>query len=435
MSSIGKSTLRGNVLLSVLGIGFGFFIGASSFLYKGHHDLIYYGRVCAMAGAYLSLIALVFASRIPTIEREIGHDKMLLLHRSIGPSAVLLIFLHATFTTLGYAKLSRNNFYTQTLDFINSYPWLPQAIIAEILMVLLAIISYKKIRNKMKYEFWWLLHLLFYVAVILAFGHEILNGSTMKMDFVRFCWVLLYSWVFFIIIKYRIYRPIKFSVKHSLKVSAVVKETDNIYSIYIRGRNLQDLDAHGGQFFQWRFLTGNLWWQAHPYSLSSSPRDGRLRITVKTHGDYTEKMVKSIRPGTKIFAEGPYGVFVAPKRESNLIAAFAAGIGITPILAVLKELPRRCNVIVIYRASKIEEVSLYEELNSLCERNGWKIYYLIGSRQEHPINLQNVYRYIPDLEKRDVYVCGPEEFIQAVNTLAIKADVPHNRIYHESFSF
>ena len=44
---------------------------------------------------------------------------------------------------------------------------------------------------------------------------------------------------------------------------------------------LDRLPVSGGQFFFWRFLTRDMWWQAHPYSLSALPRPPYLRLTVK----------------------------------------------------------------------------------------------------------------------------------------------------------
>ena len=39
-------------------------------------------------------------------------------------------------------------------------------------MMGLGVMSYRKIRQRMKYETWWVAHLYFYVAVALAFGHQ-----------------------------------------------------------------------------------------------------------------------------------------------------------------------------------------------------------------------------------------------------------------------
>ena len=77
-------------------------------------------------------------------------------------------------------------------------------------------------------------------------------------------------------------------------------------SIEIGGRRLERLRARSGQFFTWRFLTRDRWWEAHPFSLSAAPDGRRLRITVKGVGGYTEAL-RALRPGTRVIAEGPFG--------------------------------------------------------------------------------------------------------------------------------
>jgi len=423
--------------VSAAGLGFGLVVGSSLFVVEASlKSMTSWGTIFAMTGTYLCLLMLILSSRFPLLEREIGHDKMILWHRNLAPYVLILIFAHVVFTTLGYAKPIRQTFWSQAQIFFTDYPWMPQAISAFVVMMALGIMSYRFIRSRIRYEVWWTLHLFFYLAVILAFGHQLNNGSIfMNHSFIRACWIIFYVLVFLAIIANRFVQPFIFSRRHKLEIKRVVQETVDVYSVYITGDRLGDIDARGGQFFQWRFLTRKWWWQAHPYSLSRSPLSGDLRITVKILGDHSHDLARRLNPGTKIFAEGPYGVFTSRMRETNLIAAFAAGVGITPILAVLEELPHRAEVTLIYRVPTLDDVIFGDELDYLFLREGWTLYYLIGSRSEHPMTAENIRQYIPDISFRDVFVCGSESFMDDVITLALNAGVMDNRIYHESFSF
>jgi len=428
---------RSEIAVAIFGLGLGLVFGSSIFIVpKPLLGLSSLGHIFAMTGTYLCLVMILLSSRIPILERGVGHDKMILWHRKIAPYALLLIFLHINMNTLSYAKGVRKTFMDQIQLFYTEYPWMPQAIIAGLMMFILGIISYKKIRTMMRYEVWWSLHLLFYVSVVLAFGHQLEVGSIfVKHPWIKSGWIVLYVGTFLIIFVTRLLLPTLFSYKHKLKIDRVIRESKDVYSVYINGKDLDKVYAHGGQFFQWRFLTRKWWWQAHPYSLSRSPKNGQLRITVKILGDHSYDVAKRLRPGTRIFAEGPYGIFTSKRREGNLIAAFASGIGITPILAMLEELPKRADVILIYRVSSEDDIILYEDLESLFLTNHWKLYYLIGDRKEHPMTANHIRQYIPDLGFREVYVCGSEGFMDDVITLALNAGVMDNRIYHESFSF
>ena len=92
-----------------------------------------------------------------------------------------------------------------------------------------------------------------------------------------------------------------------------------MFSVICRGRRLDRLAVSGGQFFLWRFLTRDLWWQAHPYSLSALPRPPYIRVTIKALGDQSRGILQ-LPPGTRVAIEGPYGVFTRHARMSDRVA-------------------------------------------------------------------------------------------------------------------
>jgi ferredoxin-NADP reductase len=96
----------------------------------------------------------------------------------------------------------------------------------------------------------------------------------------------------------------------------VIEEAPGVTSIEIGGRRLERLRARSGQFFTWRFLTRDRWWEAHPFSLSAAPDGKRLRITVKGVGEYTSSL-RALRPGTR-GAELHY--VIGDHREGELLS-------------------------------------------------------------------------------------------------------------------
>ena len=61
------------------------------------------GRVTAMSGTYLLLVTLLLIARIPAVERAIGQDRLVKLHRQLGPAILGLISVHVVAVVLGYA--------------------------------------------------------------------------------------------------------------------------------------------------------------------------------------------------------------------------------------------------------------------------------------------------------------------------------------------
>ena len=87
----------------------------------------------------------------------------------------------------------------------------------------------------------------------------------------------------------RVLIPVIRSARHQVRVHSVVEETPGVVSVYLTGRNLAALNVHGGQYLLWRFLTPDLWWRAHPYSVSSGPNGSFLRLTVREVGEHSRR--------------------------------------------------------------------------------------------------------------------------------------------------
>jgi ferredoxin-NADP reductase len=112
-----------------------------------------------------------------------------------------------------------------------------------------------------------------------------------------------------------------------------------------------------------------------------------------------------------------------------------AGVGITPVRALLEELPRDTDVVVILRGSKQEDLVLRDEIAHLVARRGGRLHELVGPRERVPLDSTALAELAPDIAERDVYLCGPEPFQDAVVAAATEAGVPASHLHHESFSF
>lgn len=392
-------------------------------------------RTCALIGTYLALVGLVLVARVPWIESSVGHDRLVTWHRKLGPYSLFLIGFHVLFVALGYAGLERIPTVVEIWRMITRFPWMLPAFVGFIFMMAAGMTSYKKARAKMSYETWWTVHLYTYLAIALSFMHQVLTGPMfIGHPLNRFFWNVLYLLVAGTLITWRFAIPVIRSLRLGLKVEQVVNEGPGVFSIIMKGRNVESLGAQGGQFFGWRFLTKGHWFISHPYSLSAAPTKKYLRVTVKDLGDHSGS-VTFIKPGTRVFLEGPYGAFTAGRASKGHVTLIGGGVGITPIRAIMEEFPPNVEVDVIFRASKKEDLVLKEELDYLAAERGARVHYLIGPRSEHPMDAKYIMRIVPTFRDSDVYICGPTPLVDAVREAARNVGIPKNRFHDEAFAF
>jgi predicted ferric reductase len=393
-------------------------------------------RWCALLGTYAAMLVILLVARIPALESSVGLDRMVTYHRRLGPAVIVLIAAHVLLVTLGYAMSESVSYLAETWTFLTTYTWVLPAFAGFVLMVLAGVTSWRVARRRMRYETWWVTHLYLYLAVALAFLHQVLHGQQFVTHaWARWIWIGLYAVTFGALLAFRVGLPLLRSRRHDLRVHAVVRESKDTVSVWIKGRDLRGLDVRGGQFFCWRFLTPQLWWESHPYSLSAGADPKYLRITVKDLGDHSRSLAR-LRPGTRVVAEGPYGVFTADARHGDRVVLLAGGVGVTPIRAVLDDLPASVRTDVLYRAPKPQALVLRKELDHVAAtRANVRVRYLVGPRREYPVDARTLLFLVPDIATADIYVCGPEDLIHAVREAAHLLGVPPHRVHHEAFSF
>jgi predicted ferric reductase len=297
------------------------------------------GRVTGLEGAYLALVQIVLLLRMPWLEQLVGFDRLSRWHRRNGQACIVLVVAHAVLITIGYAGMDGVGFFGEFRTLLSSYPGMVAATIGTGLMVLVGVSSVAIARKRLPYEVWYTVHLTVYTGIALAYLHQIPTGNDLTVNPAQAdYWIALYCSVLALIVVFRVVIPVLRLRRYGLRVQRLERESEDVVSVYVHGRNLERLKVRGGQFFLWRFLSRELWWQAHPFSLSAAPDGRTLRLTVKAVGGYT-RALDALRPGTRVLIDGPLGRFTAERRRSDRVALIAGGIGVTPLRAILEELP------------------------------------------------------------------------------------------------
>ncbi len=324
---------------------------------------------------------------------------------------------------------------------MTTYPYVLMGTVALLLLIGVGIASARGARRRLSYDTWYGIHLYTYLAMALGFGHQVAVGTDFQEDPVaRVYWIGLYALTALLIGMFRFGQPIALSLRHQLRVADVVREGPGVVSVYVKGRRLDELAVRAGQYFVWRFLTPDGWWRARPFSLSAAPNGKSLRLTVKADGDYTRTMLR-LRPGTAVAIEGPYGILTGARRTRERVLLIAGGIGITPLRALLEELPAGpSQITLLYRARDWNDAVLADELDHLARRRGVDLQYLVGRRgtagvSADPLSPAELQRMVPDVRERDVFVCGPLPMLDAVRRSLRALGLPKAQLHVERFSY
>lgn len=366
------------------------------------------------------------------------------MHRLIGLTSINLLVAHIVLNTWGYAG-GRLLAWPATLwDLTWNYPGMLLAVAGAACLGMVVVTSLRAARRRMRYESWHLLHLYAYLGVGLALPHQLWTGQ----EFLNSAAATVYWWTFWAVaagsvLVFRVGLPLWRTWRHRLRVTSVVPEGDGVTSVYLTGHRMSAMNVESGQFFVWRFMDRDGWTRGNPYSLSAAPDGRSLRISVKALGDNSAR-TSSIKPGTTVLVEGPYGRLSPRARTRDKVAFIGAGVGIAPLRALAEGMEYQPGeAVLVYRYS--DEPIFEREFGVLVQERGLRCVFLPGKRRGSESwataeagamsDSEALRRVIPDVADRDVYICGPEGWTDAARRAALDSGVADEQIHIETFGW
>ena len=240
-----------------------------------------------------------------------------------------------------------------------------------------------------------------------------------------------------------------------LRVAKIDMESRHIRSIYLEpddGAGLPVFQA--GQHLPLRFtLNGEV--HIRTYSLSSAPSDGFYRISVKREGRISTHLHEQIRVGDVLEARAPQGHFTVAPLERRPLVLLAAGVGITPLLSMLREVvyqglrTRRIRPTWLVQSSRsLADQPFRKELDRLLEEAGDAVRVLrLLSQPEADVhqgedfdlqgridaNLLRDLLEVADYDQIDFVLCGPGGFTQGLYDSLRELNVSDRQIHAETF--
>ena len=237
------------------------------------------------------------------------------------------------------------------------------------------------------------------------------------------------------------------SWRGKLRVGGIFKETANINTFRLVPFETRELPFN---FLPGQFLNLTVEKEGRvvrrSYTIASSPTQrGYCEISVKREevGIISAHLHHAVRVGDEIEIEGPFGNFVFTGSEDTRIVLIGGGVGVTPLMSVLRFLTDRCwegHVDLIYAAHAPGDFAFREELAALGHRHSNLRVHLTASVPAEDwrggkgrVTKEMILEAAPEIAASRVHLCGPPSMMKAVAAALAELGVAAKNLKTESF--
>ncbi len=387
------------------------------------------GRLLALTGFMLIFFQYVLSSRIKFIERTMGLDKIMNLHRILGIVGLVLIVIHPPAHFVGNLLQGADQQIFHPLKIVGLV-----ALSSLLLMAGIAIL-YKFVN--IKYETWKNIHRLIYIVFPIAFFHSLRLGSdTQRLSLKIFWWILLGLYLIILVYKIVMWFYIR---SRPFSITRVLQETHDTWSLFFRGKIK---NYKPGQFLFVQLIKDGKVSESHPFTISSSPTRDELSISVKSVGDFTST-IKDRKQSELAYIDKPYGVFSFLNYDAENFVFIAGGIGITPFISMLRymyDTKLKRNVTLIWGNKTSKDIAFKDELDRMAsEMQSIKIIHVMSNQEDWQgekgfIDAEKIKKYVHDFKNTQFFICGPPIMMKNVIEDLKKLGVSKNHIHYERFA-
>lgn len=387
----------------------------------------------------LAVMGLQFAivSRFSAINAPFGLDAVLHYHKAISWVAYAMVLAHPAILMVRRPEL------LELLNPVTAH-WAARFGLASVLaLTILIVASVWRKRLGISYEVWQVTHgLLAVVVIVAALAHIEQAGYYVDGPWKRVLWILMSAVFVALLVNVRLIKPLR-QLRRPWEVSSVSPERGSAWTVALRPVGHDGVQFLPGQFAWIRVDANPFSVHEHPFSFSSSAeRIDEVTFTIKEAGDWTSK-VGDIQPGTRAYLDGPFGVFSCDRSEGPRFVFVAGGVGIGPIMSMLRTLADRGDrrpCLLLYGNVTWDGVIYREELDELTERLDLTVVHVIQNPpdgwdgESGFMDREMIERHVGDRPDRARYfMCGPTAMMSAVQGALLEAGVPGPHIDFEQF--
>lgn len=386
------------------------------------------------------LTEFVLSGRFKPISNGIGMDVTMRIHQLMARSALLFALLHpflyGSTPSGGQRPWDPSRQLTVTTDFWD----ISSGIAAFLLLPCLVLFAVYRKQLDCKYETWRLMHGIGAVVIaLLLLHHAVYAGRYGSQPGVTAVWLALTGLavgsVFFVYVAVPVLER-----KRSWRISSVEQLSARQWCVTVEPRRGKGLKYQAGQFVWLNIGHSPFSLRENPFSISSAPDSGsKVSFVIKELGDFTRTIGK-IRPGTIAYLDGAYGNLSVDGRAEPGVALIAGGIGIAPLLGILRQMrltDDRRKVKIVYGNRNVEQIVYRDELDAenacyvLSEPSeGWE-----GETGIVSPELLNRVFTAEEMREWVFVICGPTGMMDSVEDFLISQGTPSDQILSERFDY
>jgi len=391
------------------------------------------------------LAEFVLSGRFQIVSRKIGIDVTMRFHQLLARSAVVFVVLHP-FLYRSPLEPQRpwdpSGLETLGLDF----PSLATGTLAWILVVCLVVMAIWRDQLPYRYETWRLMHGLGAALIVgLVAHHAWTAGRYSSQEPLSLIWLGLLAIAASSLVAVYIGRPLR-RILSPYAVKSVRKIADRTWELAIEAKRKQHHAFKAGQFVWLNVGNSPFSLYENPFSIASEPaREAEMSFVIKEVGDFTRSL-GVVAAGTPAHIDGPYGNLTIAGRGADGIALFAGGVGVAPMLSVLRQMRADGDTrpsILLYGNRHAGQIVYRDELDAMAAEMPLKIVHVLS---EPPADWAGRTGVLDPETVREVcgfegaerwlfLLCGPPAMIESVEGALIDLGIPASRILSERFVY
>ncbi len=386
----------------------------------------------------LLVVALVLPARMRSILSSFGIEWVLRNHRFVATLAVFLVILHVLLVLPGDPRG------ISIFDLRTAPRPVWAATTSTVALFFLVGLAARRHKRQSRYEGWRMMHVALAVIVLVAAGLHVWWLRHLAADPAMRAWFIALAVIALAVTVRRwVWLPLR-ARRRAYVVDGVRPTSGDAVTVVLRAHGHDGLPFHAGQFAWLKIGSSPFVFEEHPFTIASTAvYPQRMEFTIKALGDFSELLV-GLRPGRRIYLDGPYGRFTVEGLKSDGFVFIAGGIGITPMLSILRTLADRGDVGVhhlLVAARTANDLHARAEIGMLRRKLRLAVTEIVAAPppgwtgEIGRIDKALLDRRLPRRTRHHhhYFICGPPAMVENVSLLLRRRGIPAQRIHTEQF--